>query len=818
MFANHTVRDFNGGVSQQVSESRFDNQVESMENYMVTVAKGLRRRNPLTLVSAIGSINQNMAIHSYDRGDGQEKYGMIFDANGLRVFDENGVAKTVADISAVGEEILTVWAGTDWKKDIGFLTVGDTTWILNKSIVANTNGALTPTDTSTSTAFYWIKRSFSDGTSGLGHGYTYQITLSDIGTISYNHTDSILAAAGLVALINGISGYTSRNEGSIVYISRDYSITSTLYTGNPYYFTTNPDGLYATLKYATVKTLSTGAITGYDISVLATYNDLINKLILGTHSIYIRVTSTMLRTWWTGINIKNNPSDFFVALSETEWTTTPNQFSTPKWAFVGTGTWGITGGFEMSAGDSWGNQASVGWETGVAKITDLPASMAGFTNAEVGTISITGTDKDSFTNYYLKWQDDHWKETVKEGVEYKIDYKTMPAKLVRQTNGTFALGWNTEYATDGFDTIWGERNKGDNDSNPLPSFIGNTISNMFFFKNRLGFTSDENIILSETASYYNFFSTTAIEILDSDPIDAAVDSDTVSIIRNINTVAGSLTLWADNGQFMLSSADVLSPATTRISQTSSYATENSLSPVVVDNGIIFFNKIGNYLDVLSYDPASLQSDKSSAESISSHVPEYIPRTVDTVKVSSAHNMVFISDSSDLHTIYVYKYHINGGQKVISAWFKWTFTISIYSMEILDGVLYLMASNNSAYKVALEPIVITSNFNDADTSLPFTSSVVMSEYNVELTNEIRATNEPFYMKNIKVGYSGTLDLDIINIERGATDTISNFDSDRKVFIGGNSDNTRIGFSTSGSTGCELNNVSIDGSFKIRSRNI
>ena len=239
---------------------------------------------------------------------------------------------------------------------------------------------------------------------------------------------------------------------------------------------------------------------------------------------------------------------------------------------------------------------------------------------------------------------------------------------------------------------------------------------------------------------------------------------------------------------------------------------------MVDNGIIFFNKVGNYLDVLSYDPASLQSDKSSAESISSHVPEYIPKTVDTVKVSSAHNMVFISDSSDLHTVYVYKYHINGGQKVISAWFKWTFTISIYSMEILDGVLYLMASNNNAYKVALEPIVITSNFNDADTSLPFTSSVVMSEYNVELTNEIRATNEPFYMKNIKVGYSGTLDLDIINIERGDTDTISNFDSDRKVFIGGNSDNTRIGFSTSGSTGCELNNVSIDGSFKIRSRNI
>ena len=55
MLVNHNIKNFFGGVSQQEDESRFDNQVESMENCLVTEAEGLRRRNPTNHVVNVGA-------------------------------------------------------------------------------------------------------------------------------------------------------------------------------------------------------------------------------------------------------------------------------------------------------------------------------------------------------------------------------------------------------------------------------------------------------------------------------------------------------------------------------------------------------------------------------------------------------------------------------------------------------------------------------------------------------------------------------------------------------------------------------------------
>jgi hypothetical protein len=207
----------------------------------------------------------------------------------------------------------------------------------------------------------------------------------------------------------------------------------------------------------------------------------------------------------------------------------------------------------------------------------------------------------------------------------------MPIKVVRQEDGTFKMGYNViDLTVDGFNNEWKERSKGDEDSNPAPSFIDSKISNMFFFKNRLGFTSEENVILSETGSYYNFLASTVIELLDSDPIDASVDSDDVSIIRNVSAMAGSLTLWSDNSQFVLSGGEVLSPATTRISKTSGYACDATPSPVVLDSEIMFFQTIGGRFIAKSYLPASENTDATTANSLTSHVEGYLPSTIDRV--------------------------------------------------------------------------------------------------------------------------------------------------------------------------------------------
>jgi len=686
---NHNINNLSGGVSRQPDEARFDNQVEEMNNFEPFVTGSIRRRNPLNFVANLSPHKANMIMHSYDRGDGSEKYGMILDDNGIRVYDITGVQKTVTQVGTV--DVMSKWTGTDWNKDIKFLTVGDTTWILNQSKTVKITESRSPNLNTVKKAFYWLKRSFDDG---VGGGYKYYLYINGV-TYSVESGDSKSGATELAALVNAISGFTAKASGSIVYIVGDAPFT-------------------------------------------------------------------------------------------------------------------------FSFSDSWGDQASVGWSESIDKITDLPASMEAFTREEVGVIGITGTDRDKFTSYYLSWDGDSWIESVATNIPDELDMTTLPAKLVRIDNNNFYFGFNEDIDTIGFYTNWEKRLKGDESSNPLPSFVGQTISNLFFFRNRLGFASEENVILSEVSSYYNFFATTMMDVLDGDPIDVSVDSDSVAIIRNVNSIAGSLTLWADGSQYILSGGDVLSPATTRVSQSSSYACDNSIAPIVVDNEILFFNKIDKNLEVKVYSASSLDTDKSSAESISTNVTGYLPSTINNAIVSSASNLVFLTDGADSNTIYVYKYHINNNEKIMSSWFKWTFGVSIKGINVVDNTLYLLVDGNGLAKMELSITDINDSFLDMGTD-EYISEVTLSRFNIETKQGTRSIREPFFVKNLKVSYEGICDLDIINSERNNVKTIKDKHLDRRLFIGGNSDKVSLKFQTNYDLGCKINTISLEGLFVSRSQN-
>ena len=179
MIINHNINNLSGGVSRQPDEARFDNQVEEMVNMIPTISNGLCRRNSLEkLVKPSGVLPDDMPMHSYDRGDGLEKYGMFIQNNVIRVFDISGVEKTVNTYVDTGNPI------DDWytefgelkKKDIDFLTVGDTTWILNKKKTVAMTDSLSE-DYASNKAFYWASRSFDNG---QGTGYTYTVVLDGV--------------------------------------------------------------------------------------------------------------------------------------------------------------------------------------------------------------------------------------------------------------------------------------------------------------------------------------------------------------------------------------------------------------------------------------------------------------------------------------------------------------------------------------------------------------------------------------------------------------------------------------------------------------
>ncbi len=805
---NHNISNLIGGVSRQPSEARFDNQVEEMINFEPYITGSIRKRNPLESVATISTHQTNMAIHSYDRGDGLEKYGMILDDNGLRVYDVLGNQKTV---NVIGSNPLTKWSGSDWTKDASFLTVGDTTWVLNKNQVVSMTDSLSPKLRIRDRAFYWIKRSFDDG---QGSGYDYTITLNGV-TFSINSISSDTAAISLSDLINQQYATLDNDAslfpdyirataiGSIVYIYIA-SIYAPTFRNNLVVYPLTGTGD----TYVRVQDSITGIVSGVDVLDYETSF----KIIGGDYKLYCSIGGVV---GYYDLTLQEMSLEMIVyyynSASKAKNNVSPVSLAVMLYQTIGDEE------LIFNSSDSWGEQASIGWKDSVAKIGDLPSSMDGFKTTNVGIVEITGTDRNEFTSYYLKWEDDRWAETMLGGLEDTLDATTLPAKLVRVSDGSFTFGFNEDFDDEGFTTEWVTRLKGDDDSNPLPSFVGYSISNMFFFRNRLGLTAEENVILSEVGDYYNFFATTVLEVLDGDTIDVSVDSDTVSNIRNVNAVSGSLTLWSDNAQFVLSGGEILSPLTTRVAKTSSYACDNSIPPVLVDNEVIFFNKIGGYLEVMAYSASSLNTDNSSAESISTNVLGYLPSSINKAVVASASNMLFLLDEDDSKTMYVYKYHISKNEKIMSSWFKWTFDYDIKEFDVLDNVLFLLIDTNGLAKIELNIRDLDNSYLDMGVS-SYKSEVLTSKFNLETKQGTRIIREPFYIKNMKISYEGTCDLQIIDDERSKTKTIKNKFLTRRLFVGGNSNKTSLGFVSEYDVGCKINTISLEGIYKARSKNV
>ena len=241
--------------------------------------------------------------------------------------------------------------------------------------------------------------------------------------------------------------------------------------------------------------------------------------------------------------------------------------------------------FTFSTWDSWGSQASFGWKGSVNKLSDLPQEL-GWLDV---VVEITGDDRNDFTDYFVKSQISSWLET-KDPSDLRGALVNMPIAIDRQADGTFLCSI----------LDWEAPKVGDTITNPTPTFVGSTLSDMFFYKNRLGIASEENILLSETGGYYNFYIKTVLNILDTDPIDVAISSTRASKIQYAKPFQGSLFIFTKDSQFEMVSAGVTSPTSISIEPVSSYPMAIDVEPVVSGNSMFFMSITNNKQQLREY--------------------------------------------------------------------------------------------------------------------------------------------------------------------------------------------------------------------------
>jgi len=345
-----------------------------------------------------------------------------------------------------------------------------------------------------------------------------------------------------------------------------------------------------------------------------------------------------------------------------------------------------TGDFTLTVqGGVDGRQISA-YQDSVNNISELPTESK---HDRVVKIINTASNAD---DYYAKFVANagsgtgqgYWEETLGHGMSPGLTAATMPHELINTGTNAFTFRPIT----------WTARLVGDDSTNSHPSFNGKKIQQSFFYNNRLGFLSEDNVSMSQSGEFYNFYHITAQTLSASDPVDLNCSSIRPAVLHGIIPVASGLILFSENQQFIMYAADGnLSPQTAIIRGLSNYEMDTNIDPVDIGTNINFVSKTPAYTRVFGFTPRG-EGQIPEVTNLGKVVDEYIPQTVDSL-IASPQNSFISLYGSGLDTIYFYRTHNEGQQQVLKSWYSWKLPGNVLDLVIDSDVLYtvIKVSNN-----------------------------------------------------------------------------------------------------------------------------
>lgn len=297
----------------------------------------------------------------------------------------------------------------------------------------------------------------------------------------------------------------------------------------------------------------------------------------------------------------------------------------------------------------------------------------------------TGTGQSTTTYEETKRPNSLFDNNVQ--MQNRIDAATMPFEIsghINVTNQT--LTYNVRSLE------LGERTVGDELSAPEPSFVGAPITNMFFYKNRLGLLSGENIVMSAVGDYFRFFPKTVTTVLDDGPIDVTVSSAKSSPLKQAVAFNDSLTIFSSNTQFKIENTGNLTPKTISIVPSTDFENDGKITPVGAGNFLYFVSKKGNFSSVHEY---YIEEDSITTDAIdvTAHVPKYLPKNIFKLATSSNENILAALSTETPNKLYVYKWFSDGQQKLQSSWSTWELApgATILDINVIESEMFLVVS-------------------------------------------------------------------------------------------------------------------------------
>jgi hypothetical protein len=278
-----------------------------------------------------------------------------------------------------------------------------------------------------------------------------------------------------------------------------------------------------------------------------------------------------------------------------------------------------------------------------------------------------------------------WQETVAPNVSKGLTASTMPHELVNTALNTFEFRPIT----------WEERLVGDDETNEHPSFVGKTIQQVFFHNNRLGFLTGDNVSMSQSGEFYNFYHVSALTQADNDPIDISCSSLRPAVLHSVLPAAQGLVMFSKSQQFLMYSDDgILTPKTSVIRTISNYENEELIPPVDVGTNMVFLSKSPGYTRIYAMATRGQQENPDVLD-IGRVVSEWVPDSVADL-IASPQNSFFAMYGPTSDYVYFFRTYVVGDETVMQTWFNWKLQGNVQFLGVDSDDTYVVTYQSGQY--------------------------------------------------------------------------------------------------------------------------
>tara|TARA_R100000458_G_scaffold47286_1_gene46005 strand:- start:308 stop:3151 length:2844 start_codon:yes stop_codon:yes gene_type:complete len=709
-----TIPSFTGGISQQPDELMLPGQVKYSINFIPDITDGLVKRPGSRFLATLAGATSDGSWFSYYRDKAEGAYiGQVQLDGTVNMWKaSDGSAIVVHNPTGVGGYL----NHTEGK--MKFLSAGDTTFLTNtEKVVAMTN-AVSPGRPYVHEAFIELRK--------LEHGREYSFSVSNVGTQESqvgpaNSGRAVELEVDLPSKGTPPNGFREINRSN-----NQTGIDPSLeHQCSEIFNVSSGDGKNLTFRLTTTGQVAVQSNPGSNIDgddYVGVYNTNVELLSGGYGWTQNQTVTVNMRNVNYTVRVKNIQS-IFMKKDRGFFRPAPTSYDAAMEISADT----LLGQIEQGTNaDQINMTAASDGSTGVVKkigngiylasnqafqvhtrqpdlwkitnmetnsVTDLPRSCRnGF------TVKVLNSGESALDDFYLKFVGDggdgagRWEETAGFGIKTTLDATKLPKTLQRKQatdnsiNGVSSGEIYFELNTPN----WKLREVGDNDTNPLPEIVGHTISQTFLHRNRLGFLTEDKVVLSQAGDLYNFFQDSALVIGASDPINIAASStQPTKFVDCIETNTG-LVIFAETQQFMLhTDSDTLTPETGKLSNISTYRYSPLARPVSLGTTIAFADSAGVNTRFMEMFDIRREGEPQVIEQ-SKVVPTLMPEGVDIVINSRENNTVFFIKSGT-DEIFGYRYFSTDSKRVQSAWFKWDIHADIRHAFVLDDALIVITS-------------------------------------------------------------------------------------------------------------------------------